>query len=934
MRFYLLLIVLTFSTFLNGQNIVKGIIKDAELGDGLIGATILIENTSIGTTTDFDGAFTLQHAESIPYNVIISYTGYADQKIPVTESEKELTIQMSEASIVAETVVVKGQRVSETQKKAPLTIESLDLLAIKETASNNFYDGLGTLKGVDLTSASLGFKIINTRGFNSTSPVRSLQIIDGVDNQAPGLNFSLGNFLGSSELDVLKVDLIVGASSAFYGPNAFNGVIKMDTKNPFLQKGLSAMVKFGERNMFNGAIRWADAFINDSGKPWLAYKLNLEYLRADDWEAENYDPVVGSVSDLFNPGGYDGVNIYGDEYNRLFDQSTGSPWSQQKGLNVYHRTGYLERDLVDYDTRNLKSNAAVHFRLNPDKEFDSPELILSSSFSNGTTVYQGENRFSLKDILFFQNRVELKKRDKYFLRAYTTRDDAGNSYDPYFTAQLMQEASKTNLEWRTAYINYWSGNIIDRMDDSGYPQLELDGNGMFTFDNEALEVWNENYQDSLIAWHNEASAYADEPHPEFEDFTEAAYVPGTARFDSLFNKITTTKSGDVGGGTRLIDRSSLYHLHGEYNIDVKGLNYLKVGSNGRLYTPVSEGTIFIDTADIKIRNYEYGVYTGAEKSFKDDKFIFSATLRMDKNQNFNYLFSPAASLVFNPADNQYIRFSFSSAVRNPTLSDQYLDFNVGPATLRGNLDGVDSLITLESFNNFRKNLNVDTLRYFSIDPIQPEQVRSFEAGYRTTLFEKLFVDASYYFSLYNNFIGYQIGLNGSFDPNTGFPVGIKAFRYSANSKNTVTTQGFSIGLNYYFADYYKIAGNYSWNVLNTQLDDPIIPAFNTPEHKYNLTLSGRNIPIRLGSFNLNNIGFNINYKWVEGFIFEGSPQFTGPIDSYGLLDGQVNYVFDKLNTTLKIGASNILNNQVFQTYGGPRIGRLAYIKMLYEFQKK
>ena len=67
--------------------------------------------------------------------------------------------------------------------------------AIKQNASADFYEGLGNLKGVDLTAASIGFKVINTRGFNSTSPVRSLQIIDGVDNQAPGLNFSSGKFL-------------------------------------------------------------------------------------------------------------------------------------------------------------------------------------------------------------------------------------------------------------------------------------------------------------------------------------------------------------------------------------------------------------------------------------------------------------------------------------------------------------------------------------------------------------------------------------------------------------------------------------------------------------------------------------------------------------------------------------------------------------------
>ena len=91
----------------------------------------------------------------------------------------------------------------------------------------------------------MGFKIINTRGFNSTSPVRSLQIIDGVDNQSPGLNFSLGNFLGKTELDTKGVEIIVGANSALYGPYAFNGVISMSTKDPFMFPGTSYQIKMG-----------------------------------------------------------------------------------------------------------------------------------------------------------------------------------------------------------------------------------------------------------------------------------------------------------------------------------------------------------------------------------------------------------------------------------------------------------------------------------------------------------------------------------------------------------------------------------------------------------------------------------------------------------------------------------------------------------------
>ena len=81
---------------------------------------------------------------------------------------------------------------------------------------------------------------------------------------------------------------------------------------------------------------------------------------------------------------------------------------------------------------------------------------------------------------------------------------------------------------------------------------------------------------------------------------------------------------------------------------------------------------------------------------------------------------------------------------------------------------------------------------------------------------------------------------------------------------------------------------------------------------------------------LKNMGFNINFKFVEGFRFEGSPQFTGDVPSYWSLDAQFNKTIPKWKSTLKIGASNLTNNMVFQVYGGPRIGRMAYISFTYE----
>ena len=929
--FIIYLATCSITTIVNGQNTLKGEIVDATTNEPLIGASVLVKGTTSGTVSDFDGAFEFKTDATVPFTITISYTGFETKEIEVNETSEPLFISLSEGVFTTEVIEVKGQRISDKQKASPLTVESLDLLAIKQTPSDNFYDGLGSLKGVDLTAASLGFKVINTRGFNSTSPVRSLQIIDGVDNQAPGLNFSLGNFLGAPELDVLKVDLVQGASSAYYGPGAFNGVINMTTKNPFYQEGLSAMVKVGERNLTMGAIRWADVINNKEGLPFIGYKINASYLNADDWEADNFDPITDSDRGTDNPGRFDGVNSYGDEYYRGFDYSSASI-VQFPGLDIWYRTGYQEQDLVDYDTKNTKANAAVHIRTNPKQKDLSPELILAGNYGSGTTVYQGDNRFSLKNIQFGQARVELRKNDQFFIRAYGTWEDAGDSYDPFFTALNLLDSAKTNFDWSVDYVGFWQNEVKPAIEDNeGWPEfsIEVDPNTgavSTSFDIDQANRWIDENQDLLAQYHQQAADFANQANKS----TQAAYYePGTARFEEKFDEITQKKRTD--GGTLFTDRSALYHVHGEYTFTPTFVDELKVGANYRMYTPSSEGTIFYDTAGINITNSEYGVYTGASKSFAGKKWTVSATIRMDKNENFDYLFSPAASVVYKPSSGNYLRASFSSALRNPTLTDQYLSLDVGPAILSGNLDGVNNLVTVPSLIEFTRNLDSDLLEYFNIDPIRPEQVRTFEVGYRTTLFNQLYVDAGYYYSIYDDFIGFNLGADVNFDQSTGFPTNIQVFRYSANSINTVTTQGFSIGLNYYFQKYYMLNGNYSWNRLNKTFDDdPIIPAFNTPEHKFNIGISGRDVPIQIGGQTFDNFGFNINYKWIEGFTFEGSPQFTGFIPTYDLLDAQINYTFKKIDTTLKIGASNVLNNLQFQTYGGPRIGRLAYISLLYE----
>lgn len=163
------IILLLLVVPLVAQTTVKGTVYDEQLKEPLIGANILIENTSEGTTTELDGSFELTTSRKAPFTLIVSYTGYTQKELEITGSINNLAVALASDALTIETVEVRGQRISDKQKQSPLTVEALDNIAIKETASDNFYDGLGSLKGVDLTAASLGFKVINTRGFNSTS---------------------------------------------------------------------------------------------------------------------------------------------------------------------------------------------------------------------------------------------------------------------------------------------------------------------------------------------------------------------------------------------------------------------------------------------------------------------------------------------------------------------------------------------------------------------------------------------------------------------------------------------------------------------------------------------------------------------------------------------------------------------------------------------
>ncbi|MBK8502636.1 MAG: TonB-dependent receptor plug domain-containing protein [Saprospiraceae bacterium] len=790
-------------------------IVDSESGQPLVGACVSIIDLGLGECTDEFGIIKLPDKVSLPTTVTASYIGYISQELLIS-TRGEIIIAMTQDHLSLQTIEVKGQG-SSLKKDLALTVESLSLQEIQSTSESSFYNVLGNMREADIMTVSFGVKVVNMRGFNSSTPVRSLQLIDGVDNASPGLNYPLGNFVGLPELDVQGVDLVIGASSAFFGPGAFNGVINMRTKSPFRHQGLDVQLKLGERDFFETGLRWAKAFKNKAGQDKLGIKFNASYLQVYDWVADDASPSLGNIGDSIyqdNPGGYDAINRYGDEvsgnYTSLFEQF------RHPGLGRFYRTGYWEKDLANYDSYNLKTSLGVHYLFSKDVE-----LIATTNYGRGTTVMQLDNRLSLNNVWAMQNKLELKKDDRFFVRFYTTGEDAGDTYDIVSTADILQSRWRSNGDWLNGYKNYWFSNVNPRVKElPGFPEIGPAPDFFYDF-KQAKSVLAEN-PDQLITWHQAARASQD-----------GRYLhPGTPEFEQVFNDVIRTKVSE--GGTMYVDRSRLYHAHGEYKFKPKFVDNITMGANYRLYTPYSEGTIFIDTSGTTFTTYEYGLYSGAEKTIANNRLKLTAALRLDKHENYDYLISPAMSAQYLISPSQSMRFSLSSALRNPTLIDQYYYFRVGSAILLGNITGYENLITLKSFEDYLDNgLDRSLLDYFDEPPIVPEKALATEIAYSGAfLNNKLDLDAAVYLNRYEDFIGYKIGLDVAFF--MGFPGVPEIFRFAANAKDITYTTGFSAGFSYFANSILTFTGNYSWNKIFLRSDDPLIPAYNTPEHKFNL----------------------------------------------------------------------------------------------------
>jgi outer membrane receptor protein involved in Fe transport len=900
------------------QNVtLGGNVKNSASGENAPAVSVTIKGADGGTFTDDKGNYSLT-TKSLPVTLVFSSVGYSAQELTVTEASKSLNVSFVPNNALGQEIVVSATRVSQKIMESPVSIERVSAAAIRNAPAANFYDVVLGLKGVDVTTSSLTFKTPTTRGFNSSGNTRFNQLVDGMDNLAPGLNFSVGAIIGLSELDVDNIELLSGASSALYGPGGMNGTLLMNSKSPFKYQGLSFLVKTGIMHTdkkqraaspyYNWNLRWAKK-VSDK----FAFKTNFEFIQAKDWQGtdtRNYSRLgtTGSVipGNRQTDPNYDGVNVYGDETSvdmRGFFGSiaAGLPGAASfitsNGLlstpqNV-SRTGYTEKEVVNPNTINFKVSGSLHYKLST-----NTEAVIAGYWGTGNTVYTGSDRYSLVNFRMGQYKVELINKN-WSLRAYTTQENSGEAYNTTATTRLFNESWKTSVTTDAAgnptplptdwYVQYTYKYLSDRM--SGVSEYDA---------------------------HQAARKVADVGRP----------AAGSTAFTNSYDIIRKRPISKKGG--RLVDASDLYNYEGNYNLThlTSKVADILVGVNYKKYVLNSEGTLFADSLG-SIGIGEYGGYIQATRKIGNIVNL-TASGRYDKNQNFAGRFTPRVTALIKVKANNNVRISYQSAYRFPTNQQQYINLLVGSTLLVGGNPSfakylgtaTNPLYTAESV--VPPGGGAPAPKVFTAPELKPESVNSFEIGYKGLLSKsKMLIDVYGYYGQYKDFLG---RIN-TFQTITGIAADIttaskrRGISVPNNSIDKVKTYGFGFSVDYRLPANFTIGGNIASDVL-TDVPTNFVAYFNAPKYKTNVNIanSGFGPQKRLGA--------SVSYRWQQGYFYQGDFA-NGNLPDVNTLDAQISLKLPATKSVVKLGASNLLNQYYYNAIGNSQIGGLYYLSFGY-----
>ena len=351
---------------------IKGEVTDAQNGEALIGATVMVEGEKGGTVTDFDGNFSLQVSSSAK-KIKVSYIGYIDKVLSISDNMK---VKLESDSKALADVVVIGYG---TARKSDLTG------SVATVKSKDFNKGLvsspeqlinGKVSGVQIMSnsgsASAGSTIRVRGGASLNASNDPLIVLDGVPLEQGGISGNSSNFLSMiNPSDIESMTVLKDASStAIYGSRASNGVIIITTKKG--QQG-AVKVNFNTTNSLQTRAQMVDMlsrdeFVNVINQYGSANQKSLLGTANTDWNDEVYRTAFGTDNNLSVSGSID-------------------KWLPFRvSVGYYNQSGLVRKDNVERWTGNVVLTPSFfqdHLKLT----INAKGTLNNNSFNNGGAVW-------------------------------------------------------------------------------------------------------------------------------------------------------------------------------------------------------------------------------------------------------------------------------------------------------------------------------------------------------------------------------------------------------------------------------------------------------------------------------------------------------------------------------------------------------------------
>jgi hypothetical protein len=956
--------IIIFSIFLNytlkaNSGFVNGTVISDE-SEPMVGANVLIENTSRGVITDSKGQFFIDSLLPGSYTFTVDYIGYkkiSKTLIIISEDQDQETSYLEKIGIEDNTDIEFGlshsnlifkiepdpvalrqvdvtaheidKNISDILKQAVFgpskiresymtvgaSIDAVSIKDIKMSPALNFYEGLDDIKEVETKQLSTVYTSLIVRGVGVTDARDYSQLVDGM--QSTNLNYgnNFGNITGLSEIDVANIELIHGAASVMYGPYSTSGLVLIGSKTPWYYQGLSYQLKTGFNHktdiatspFLHSAIRFAKAYDK------FAWKFVYSNKSATEWEEPGDSTFLQSNPD--SKSVFDLKYVHGDDAP-LNETSIGTLDSLENAIyGPIARTGYWDGDITETAVYNTKLNASLNYKITDDIELS---YNLKGGWGSFTNV--GIGKFWNNHSGGINNGLALNGSN-WLLRAYTYREgqspfnnsDEDIQWDIRAIAIEMQNYSKPDNIWLADYKAVFDGEVAGI--NSGNHEFARD----FADSEQSIDT-NNTYRARLI--------------------------PGTDMYNTIYDSLI--RRDKQRSPTRLSD-NGFYNVEFVYDLtELVKYGGLQVGGNFRKYEVGFDNGIMSNSPELSevhgpIEPWEYAVFAQGTKWLFNERLKIQGALRFDESEIYGSNFSPSFSTVIKARENNYFRFSYQKATLNPSLFWSFL--NIPQQNLKMALGGARQNLErlgLEELHDKAILMDFTTgdTTHIKIPYPTGEKLSAYEVGYKALVNDNLFFDINYYYNHKTNlrdddnlvFLEEQI-LWTPISDSIGYatPLDFPYYVYTHNEENEQTIHGLSLGLSYNFKNGLILSGNYNFI---SEVDTLIayqpnrIEGSNVgtsrPKNRYKISL---NHPRAFK----NNIGYSISARytekyWYDNYLWYGVGELGGNLN----VDAQLSYILSDYNMLVKVGVNNLLGQYYNTSVVTPKIGSTFYISIDYD----